>query len=441
MPAFDDRMSFVSEFAVCHEGETLLPFSVGGVTSHGWHGRPQNNQDAMAIWVDDDLIVCVVSDGCGSAARSSANVMSMNEVGSRLTCLAALGAARNLVRLGVTFDCRFVSGVETRIRRMIRHVVNLGGVGTAGIKEELLLNFVMSTALVAVITAKQYLVMACGDGCIRVNDTVHDLSHMSGVYPANLMSGQSAQEPGYATRSPKDEHHPGDDPPPHQPWFIENGETASLSSLSLATDGTGELFCGSEHLLEQLQACDPQTEYSAGYDAMFFREFRRRVAAHLPTPSTNQIHDDRTLVLVRRIAPFGARENSQVAVTESQRSSVPDRDEVSLAPQNSVEVDAAGVAEQTAVGAIEPIEYSGVASDSSSLPPASEDQRNAADCHPDAEVGPVHVAIAESPTGEDLEASVAAPSEAAQTETRESSSADSMCQTKKGVVDASDIER
>lgn len=66
--------------------KTELPFLLGGATRQGWSHRQQdtNNQDAVSISIDNDIMIGVVCDGCTSTHDKLKIRRSNNEIGSKL---------------------------------------------------------------------------------------------------------------------------------------------------------------------------------------------------------------------------------------------------------------------------------------------------------------------------------------------------------------------
>lgn len=283
----DDRRSYTGHMALAWEGSTELPFTIGGVTKHGWHGTPQNNQDAMAIWVDSDVIIGVVCDGCANAASTSSNSVSMNEVGAQLGCLAVIRAVRDFLRGNAPLDERVGDFIERGLWRLTTQVLGLAGrrprSGTAVLRQRFLFDFLTHTVLVAIVTLDRYVVLASGDGLIRVNGREIDLSAFAGQYLANTWSSRPRQTSSDLRARLS---------------AVATGPTSSLTSLMLASDGVGEMP-EYRSVITQLENNGSGFESVQGLDSCFFREFRRCLGAESEAPE-NQHHDDRTLVLLRR---------------------------------------------------------------------------------------------------------------------------------------------
>lgn len=327
MTGFDERRRVASHFALCHDASTALPFTVGGVTQHGWHADSRNNQDAMGLWIEQGVIVAVVCDGCASPASASKNSVSLNEVGAKLTCLAALRVVREQIRKGTPLDESLSLAVVEGVRRMVRQVVGIGlhRSEPRALREKILLEYVMSTLLLAVVTAENYLVFAVGDGFIRVNDTNHDLSQMSGHYLANEWFPAAERRKSAVEVSSME---PEAAAPPR---WLQMGSTAELHSLVLASDGAADLFSSQNNLLGELQKCSATREYLSGYDPLFFREFRV-LASRLPVGPRNQDTDDQTLVAIRRLPPSESHDLAEKELQGNTATGIPSTRNVGLSP-------------------------------------------------------------------------------------------------------------
>lgn len=275
-----------------YEENVAIPFSAGGVSQHGSHAtEDQNNQDAMSLDIDSTAMIGVVCDGCSSASELGKNVVSYSETGAQMLSALMVRHIRALLQqdAGMTAENVAVQAGEL-CREDIWRILGILCGNDAGLKEHFLRELFMATILVAVITPERWFVLHCGDGCVIVNDEFIDLNKYSGEYLANGLSSESFLS------SP-------------ELLPLRQGDIADLNSLVIATDGMQKIHEKAGALLENMLSSrwNRRATPSPGFDTMFFREFRARVAyPWYETGRSSPADDDRTLIMFRRIVDAAA---------------------------------------------------------------------------------------------------------------------------------------
>lgn len=280
---------FLQHFVIMQETEApCLPFTVGGVTQHG--STHVNNQDAMSLHVGNDIIIGVVCDGCSTGPSFLApNDSSFAETGAQLVTALALGHTKILARkmegdeLADELTVRLRCDINGLLRILdIKEASEAMNKEMAILREHHLQQFFMSTLLLFVVTPETYLVMHCGDGLFGVNGVITNLNAIhSGAYLANGLSSTFLAGDAPAIK------------------ICANGQTDQLQNLLIATDGVLEL-AEKGNLLEMVTSLDNR-QYKLGWGRVpFLREFRSRVARPFEAVSRTD-HDDRTLIMLRRI--------------------------------------------------------------------------------------------------------------------------------------------
>jgi hypothetical protein len=277
---------FKSHFSRLHDKQTSLPFSIGGVTQNGKHNPAHNNQDAMAIHIDHQTIIGVVSDGCAGTPPVSENDYSFNEMGAQLSCLFTVKAIRDVLSRNLEFGVEFVENVyESLLNSFINLSRMTGGDDIYDLKLTIH-EFFTATCLAVVITKKKYIILSAGDGSIAINGKFHILDDQAGIYPTHDVLARL----GFIEKRNEKAMR-----------LFETGETEKLNSVILASDGVDELIGMANHELKTLEQSKPPVDGKFGYDPAFEREFRLKVANPLNSEINTDLHDDRTMLLVRRV--------------------------------------------------------------------------------------------------------------------------------------------
>ncbi len=172
--------------SLSHENrESALSFSLGSVSRQGFEHIPRgiSNQDAVSLFINDNLIIGVLCDGCSSNHRLSINEYSNNQVGANILaqlttniCSELLTKRKNRIKPDVFL--RVLS--ETIQQRLAKVIKTLGISSKDGLFSTR--NLFSSTIVGFVITSKEYIVFHCGDGVISLNGQTKILSNDEGQY-------------------------------------------------------------------------------------------------------------------------------------------------------------------------------------------------------------------------------------------------------------------
>ncbi len=182
--------------------------AAGSVIGRDHRVIPRNSQDASAFVSTPDFAVAVVTDGCGSSARS--------EVGAVLGARLAISSIQwQLERQGAV-DWRLV---ERHILAGLHQLAgNLGGSYEANVQE-----YFLFTLVACVMTAQTARFVAVGDGLVVVNDEVIELGPFPGNQPPYLGYGLLSGE------GPRFE-------------LVREVSMAQLQSFLIGTDGACDLL-------------------------------------------------------------------------------------------------------------------------------------------------------------------------------------------------------
>lgn len=278
---------FSQRFVVFDVAEgTRLPFTVSGITQHGecHYSEGFNNQDAMSLFVKEEMIIGVLCDGCSSGSDIMAlNPWSFAENGAQILSalvgryIQDLWQGQDFTELAVQLSECCKKDISSLLRLLAgKHPV---------LREHLLRQLCMATILAVLITSENYCVFHCGDGLVAINGNFIDLNvSSSGQYLANVLSCEAK---------------------PDMPLIevLDTGKSETLENLLIASDGVGDIRRHGNELLEgMLSSLDARAKgYSPGADKIaFLREFRKRVATPFESLSPKS-YDDRSLLMIRRI--------------------------------------------------------------------------------------------------------------------------------------------
>ncbi len=190
---------------------------------HDGFVRGCNNHDGTGLLVTDSTLIAVVSDGCGSRPHS--------EVGAKLTVRLLQSIIRSLL------DERSLSGDpeaqaafwERVMRQYTARIANLAyDMAGGGSFSEVIGDYFLCTALVALITPEVTQVVSVGDGVYAVNGEFSELTPDEGNeprYPAyRLLPRKLLSEEDLSFR------------------VNCTMETSQLQSLLIGTDGLSALI-------------------------------------------------------------------------------------------------------------------------------------------------------------------------------------------------------
>lgn len=199
-------------------------FSLAGASvigpSHARVGR--NNQDAWSAWVDEDLVVLVVADGCSGGPAS--------EVGAHLAARwVAAQAARRWNRERVGRHEAFASDLFDGLAQQMEVLASALAPEASQIPM-VVADLLLNTVLVALVDRDIASVFGIGDGLVVVNGA-----------PVVLES-DGQRGPEYLAYRLCDAADTGYDPRSIAPRLLARVETDVLRMLVLATDGAHELL-------------------------------------------------------------------------------------------------------------------------------------------------------------------------------------------------------
>lgn len=281
-PVFDQYFAWLD----C--GSCRLPFQAGGATQSGRLGGHTINQDALALISRETYITGVVCDGCGTSEIGQSN----NEVGARLIAGATAVLLNEVLQRSPVHELAahvgdFESTLCERILAAARSLFREDGLSPA------LHSYFMTTILAFAIDARSYIIFGCGDGFFALNSQFNSLDQNAGAYLAgrlvdNLEAWQARVDAGQGALR-----------------ILAQGESASLHSLLLATDGFEDLVSEFPRQLQELLGSAPPGA-SSGFDQNTIIDFRIRFW-HIPElqqwAELRDAYDDRSFLLVRRILP------------------------------------------------------------------------------------------------------------------------------------------
>jgi Protein phosphatase 2C len=183
----------------------------GGSARGGEHARlHRNNQDGIALFTSDELIVAAVTDGCSSGRGSEVGARYAAEWIVRRVCADRDPERREPITL--TRDL-------TECVRGLAHGLRANGEDARGALHD----FFLFTFLVAIVEPQVTTVFGVGDGVVSINGRVTVLDagpENAPDYVAYGVLGKQAREPVI--------HH--------------QGPTANITSLVIGTDGVLDLI-------------------------------------------------------------------------------------------------------------------------------------------------------------------------------------------------------
>lgn len=271
-------------------------FEIAGGTIKGRLHKAdgKNNQDAYYFCADENLMIGIVSDGCGSGQNS--------EVGAKLGSRLIAEMIRNYINLGCTSLPRVLEEVRLNFLVQLQALAkNFGGSFS-----QTVVDYFLFTLIGFVITEKETMVFSLGDGVVVINGEIKKLGPFPNNAPPYIAYGITNTSLGEAN--------------PELLQFKINylAKTEEVENLLIGTDGVDDLIAsvgknlpGKELPVGELNQFWLEDKYFRNVDMM-----RRRLAAvnndsvkylRNVTGSITEIKkenglllDDTTLVVVRR---------------------------------------------------------------------------------------------------------------------------------------------
>jgi len=266
----------------------------GTITGRVHKANGKNNQDAFYFRAEDDLIIGIVSDGCGSGMHS--------EVGAKLGSRLIAEMIRTYINLGCTSLPRVLDEVRLNFLVQLQALVkNFGGSFS-----QTVVDYFLFTLVGFVITEKETIVFSLGDGVVVINGEIKKLGPFPNNAPPYIVYGITNTSLG-------------ENNPELLQFKIDYlAKTDDVECLLIGTDGADDLIAsadknlpGKELLVGELNQFWLEDRYFRNIDMV-----RRRLAAvnidsvkYLRNVSSSitevkkengLLLDDTTLVVVRR---------------------------------------------------------------------------------------------------------------------------------------------
>ncbi len=272
--------SFESSLAWCRHGETALPFEIGAGTQRG-RLKTMNNQDAIAIIVEQSAIVAVVCDGCATSEPDLGN----SDVGARLTAMVvAEEVAAHISQHPRDSLSSSIAAVEERIVVRLRSgITTLTGTHAVA---SFVRNNLLATILGVVIDAEDAVIFGCGDGLYATNAQLTSLPEDGDYLAMRLLSDDETSANTSA----------------HLRVYTAR-KMHRTRNVMIATDGMQDLWDRYPLLLRQFLKCS-EAGQKVGFTHDLLREFNRTIwfdASVNDWADTRDAHDDRSFVVIRRV--------------------------------------------------------------------------------------------------------------------------------------------
>ncbi len=161
---------------------TSVAGSVPG-TSH--IARMKNNQDAMRLYTDDEIIIAVVSDGC--SASNEKNTPHYNEVGSQILTNLCIKTILTYVKHYGYEALKwqyFWDRVTSDILAQVKTIATSMNDDFAAIAR----TYFQATLMGYIITPEKTIVFGCGDGMYAINGDIKIITPVAeGNYPPYII--------------------------------------------------------------------------------------------------------------------------------------------------------------------------------------------------------------------------------------------------------------
>jgi len=243
-----------------------------------------NNQDGVCTRYDQDLIVAVVTDGCSSGRFSEVGALMgatwlCNHIAKSWTTLAPDPSVETLSGAIQDLDDSLVTFL---------HAV-LGGFAVGGDSDDRVLDFLLFTYLVSVVTPDKTWVFGMGDGVFAVNGAFVRLESGPGNAP---------DYPAYALVNPQ--------------RLVNNARTVPRLHLVLPTNEVAAVLIGTDGVGDLLRVDEmdgvffPDRELDEILTHPKFERNPSLIQKRLRAIGERQarLDDDTTIVLIKRRAPL-----------------------------------------------------------------------------------------------------------------------------------------
>jgi hypothetical protein len=190
----------------------------GGSARGAEHARlHRNNQDGIALFASEELVVAAVTDGCSSGRGS--------EVGARYAAEWIVRHVREDRNPGGRDPVRLTRDL-TECVRSLAHGLRAGGEDARGALHD----FFLFTFLVAIIEPELTTVFGVGDGAVSINGRLTVLDPGPDNAPDYVAYGVVETQA-------------------REPVIHHRGPSADIDSLLIGTDGVGDLIAHAKDVL------------------------------------------------------------------------------------------------------------------------------------------------------------------------------------------------
>lgn len=289
------QIPFVHHFVNLRKDEAnvTIPFAVGGATQQGTAHKldNQNNQDATSIFISNDFIIGIISDGCASTHDELRNSISNNEVGAKLLCHILIRHARKIMFTdGIEDPQHLLQELSERTSKELISIVNILCEKNELSKEIFIWDFLMTTIIGFIVTRHQYLIFYYGDGIIGINGKISILEE-NGSYFAETIIGKRC--PNRYSGVSKN----------NGLKSFASGLSSDLQSIFLATDGFYEIAKNhNDNLVQFIQQASLKVNNGFNFVLPEFRKQILRNEGIIKDKSTTTWpKDDASFLLLRSI--------------------------------------------------------------------------------------------------------------------------------------------
>jgi len=273
-------------------GICRIPFVIGGATQQGTVHilDNSNNQDAISICIEDDLIIGIVCDGCTSTHDDLINSYSNNEIGSKLIAHTLSNILRSQLSESKIIDETFLEVVAKKLFDHLKSLISIMSLEGEKEKEIFIFDYLMTTILCFIVTENSFIVFNCGDGIIGLNN-IFQLIDENGLYFSSSLLPECC--PSLYSKPIRT----------NKFNIIYSGNTNELQSILLATDGFDDIAQKYQTKLSSF-IIDTLPKSKNGFDFVLpdFRQFilRDKDISNYST-SFNWPKDDASFLVLRRI--------------------------------------------------------------------------------------------------------------------------------------------
>lgn len=270
-----------------------LPFIVGGVTQQGTTHKSDNmnNQDAISLHIENDLIIGIVCDGCASTHDNIKATFSNNEIGAKLLAYLMSKNMKELIPIiGISNGDLFIEKLNKNISQQLISIIDILAPNNENEREMNIFDFFMTTVLGFVLTPQNFVIFCSGDGVVGFNNRIKVLDEEGSYFSASLL-GECC--PSKYTKQPELNNFK----------VFSSGQSSELQSIFLATDGFRKIAKKTDYLLIDLMKKQKSNDWG-GYDNLL-QEFRKEIITNPIFAKNSEFaswpEDDASFILLRRI--------------------------------------------------------------------------------------------------------------------------------------------